>query len=199
MAGSMKRKRRMKLAKLWAEFQEEFQLSDEMIALAKSTGYQLDQIREKLEKIDPSLSPTKRIEMLHATWMENLEKKRAAIEAGEIQPKPKKKKSKKKVKHDPAWAKAKTVCRLNQEDIRMAKELGMNPRTLLKNGPSPNQQWKAPVKFWIRDLYEKRQKKMAAKQQRRKKQKTQGQPSAKPSREMTTSASLPEPYPDDPF
>jgi hypothetical protein len=59
-------------------------------------------------------------------------------------------------KHDPAWAKAKKVCRLNQDDITKAKALGLKPKTLLKNHPSPQQKWKAPVKDWIRDLYEKR-------------------------------------------
>ena len=38
----------------------------------------------------------------------------------------------------------------------MAKELGLNPRSLIKNIPSPSQQWKLPVKQWIRELYEKR-------------------------------------------
>lgn len=38
----------------------------------------------------------------------------------------------------------------------MAKELGMTPKSLLKNIPSPTQQWKAPVKVWIRDLYDKK-------------------------------------------
>lgn len=55
-----------------------------------------------------------------------------------------------------AWAEAKKRCRLNQDDIQMAKELGMTPKSLLKNIPSPTQQWKAPVKVWIRDLYDKK-------------------------------------------
>lgn len=38
----------------------------------------------------------------------------------------------------------------------MAKELGMKPKSLLKNIPSAKQQWKASVKIWIRDLYEKK-------------------------------------------
>ena len=59
-------------------------------------------------------------------------------------------------KYDPRWAKAKTVCRLNMEDIRLAKELGLSPKTLMKNNSSPTQRWKLPVKFWIRELYEKR-------------------------------------------
>lgn len=57
---------------------------------------------------------------------------------------------------DPQWAQAKKVCRLNMEDIRKAKALGMSPRTLLKNNPNPAQRWKAPVKQWIRELYAKR-------------------------------------------
>ena len=52
------------------------------------------------------------------------------------------------------WAEAKKRCRLNQNDIQMAKELGMTPKSLMKNIPSSNQKWKAPVKIWIRDLYE---------------------------------------------
>jgi len=46
--------------------------------------------------------------------------------------------------------------RLNTEDIRMAKALGMSPKTLMKNNPSPTQRWKLPVKYWIRELHEKR-------------------------------------------
>lgn len=62
----------------------------------------------------------------------------------------------KKPKHDPQWAKTKKVCRLNMEDIRMAKELGISPQSLRKNKPSPSQPWKQPVKDWIGELYEKR-------------------------------------------
>jgi hypothetical protein len=36
----------------------------------------------------------------------------------------------------------------------MAKELGMTPKSLMKNIPTPDQKWKAPVKWWVRDLYE---------------------------------------------
>ncbi|PEL14308.1 hypothetical protein [Bacillus sp. AFS017336] len=54
------------------------------------------------------------------------------------------------------WEEAKKRCRLNATDIQMAKELGMTPKSLIKNIPTPNQQWKAPVKVWIRDLYEKK-------------------------------------------
>jgi hypothetical protein len=43
------------------------------------------------------------------------------------------------LKHDSQWAKAKQVCRLNLEDIQMAKELSLAPKTLMKNQPSPSQ------------------------------------------------------------
>ncbi len=45
------------------------------------------------------------------------------------------------------WAEAKKKCRLNEEDIRMAKGMGLNPKSLIKNIPSPREQWKQPVKI----------------------------------------------------
>ena len=65
------------------------------------------------------------------------------------------------------WAEAKRRCRLNEETVRMAKELGMSPRSLIKNIPPHDQQWKAPVHEWVRDLYAKRQAKMEAGRSRR--------------------------------
>ncbi len=65
-------------------------------------------------------------------------------------------KKKKPFQKDPEWARAKKLCRLNQDDIRMAKELGFKPKRLIKNIPNKTEQWKAPVKVWIRDLYRKR-------------------------------------------
>jgi hypothetical protein len=59
------------------------------------------------------------------------------------------------MKNEEQWKKAKKPCRLSNEHIRMAKELGMGPRSLMKNIPNPNQRWKAPVAVWIRELYEK--------------------------------------------
>ena len=38
----------------------------------------------------------------------------------------------------------------------MAKELGMKPRSLIKNIPAKSQPWKAPVNEWVRDLHAKR-------------------------------------------
>ena len=72
-----------------------------------------------------------------------------------------KKKMKPTNKKDMLWTEAKRRCRLNNEDIRMAKEMGLNPRSLIKNIPSRTQQWKQPVKDWIGEMYQKRQEKTA--------------------------------------
>jgi hypothetical protein len=72
-----------------------------------------------------------------------------------------------KVALDKAWAEAARRCRLSPADVRMAKELGFNPRGLLKNQPSPQQPWKAPVAEWVRDLYAKRQRRSEQRRQRR--------------------------------
>lgn len=66
-------------------------------------------------------------------------------------------------KKDAEWAEAKKKCRLNEETIRMAKEMGLNPRSLIKNIPGKTQKWKAPVHDWIRDMYEERQLKVKRK------------------------------------
>jgi len=54
------------------------------------------------------------------------------------------------------WMKAKASCRLSDEEVGMARELGIGPRALIKNIPNPKQRWKAPVGVWIRNLYAKR-------------------------------------------
>jgi hypothetical protein len=64
--------------------------------------------------------------------------------------------SKKKNKKNPEWARAKKLCRLSQEEVAMALRLGFTPRALIGNIPSPTQRWKAPVKEWVRDLYDKK-------------------------------------------
>lgn len=79
------------------------------------------------------------------------------------------KKKKQQNKKDKLWAEAKRRCRLNAKDVRMAKEMGLNPRSLIKNIPSRNEPWKLPVKNWIREMYQKRQEK-ATKRKLRKKQ-----------------------------
>jgi hypothetical protein len=164
--GTMKQKRRKKQTRLWAEFQQQHQLSDEDVGLLRQTRYPLDKLTEKLsDGIFASDTPLpERIREVHRQWQEKLQARQAAVQAGLIEPNRKKKAQ---LTHDPAWANAKKVCRLNTEDIRMAKELGLSPRALMKNVSSPTQQWKAPVKFWIRDLYEKRQQKAARKKVQR--------------------------------
>jgi hypothetical protein len=72
-------------------------------------------------------------------------------------------KKKRNPKHDPQWAEAKRLCRLSVEDVRKAKEMGLNPRKLVKNRPNPSKLWKQPIHIWIRELYEKRQEKQARK------------------------------------
>ena len=70
-------------------------------------------------------------------------------------------------KRDRLWIEAKRLCRLNNEDIRMAKEMGLNPRSLIKNIPSKSQPWKSPVKVWIHEIYQKRQEKAVTKKARK--------------------------------
>ena len=38
----------------------------------------------------------------------------------------------------------------------MARDLGLNPTSLIRNIPSPTQKWKAPVNEWVRSLYERK-------------------------------------------
>ncbi len=65
-------------------------------------------------------------------------------------------KKKKATTTDDRWAEARRKCRLDAETVRMAKELGLNPLSLIKNIPNPREPWKAPVGEWVRGLYEKR-------------------------------------------
>jgi len=65
------------------------------------------------------------------------------------------------------WQDAKQKCRLNNDDIALAKRLGLNPRSLIKNIPNKNEPWKAPVKDWLHEIDEKRQKKAEQKQWRK--------------------------------
>jgi hypothetical protein len=75
-----------------------------------------------------------------------------------------------------AWQEAKRKCRLNAEDIALAKRLGLNPRSLIKNIPNKNELWKAPIKEWLRDIEEKRLKKSQEKKRRREKAKAAAPP-----------------------
>ncbi len=64
-------------------------------------------------------------------------------------------------KREAEWAEAKRRCGLNAETLQMAKELGLNPRSLIRKTPSKSQPWKAPVAVWIRELYRKCEEKAA--------------------------------------
>ena len=57
---------------------------------------------------------------------------------------------------DEQWQEARRRCGLSAADVRMAKQLGMTPRSLIKNIPSKAQPWKTPVRLWVRDLHAKR-------------------------------------------
>src|SRR5438552_10131823 len=72
-----------------------------------------------------------------------------------------------KTAKDQAWAEAARRCRLSPAEVRMAKELGFKPRSLLKNIPSKAEPWKAPVAEWVRDLYAKRQRRTEQRRRRR--------------------------------
>jgi hypothetical protein len=54
------------------------------------------------------------------------------------------------------WPEAKKLCRLNQDDIEMAKRLGFGPDSLIRARPDSKQRWKLPVKDWIHELHFKR-------------------------------------------
>ena len=66
--------------------------------------------------------------------------------------------------NDQLWQEAKKCCRLDDEDIALAKRLGLNPRSLIKNIPSKSEPWKAPVKDWLHEIEAKRSKKAEQKQ-----------------------------------
>src|SRR5262249_31485774 len=54
------------------------------------------------------------------------------------------------------WAEAKKRCRLSDEAFAMARELGLNTRSLIKNIPNHSEPGKAQTENWVRSLYEKR-------------------------------------------
>jgi hypothetical protein len=45
----------------------------------------------------------------------------------------------KKSDHQQLWAEAQRRCRLSDEAVGMGKELGIGPRSLIKNIPAPTQ------------------------------------------------------------
>ena len=79
---------------------------------------------------------------------------------------------------DELWQEAKRKCRLNTDDLTLAKRLALNPQSLIKNIPNKSQPWKAPVNVWLHEIEAKRQKKSEQKQRRKEK--------ANPSTEVPT-------------
>jgi hypothetical protein len=65
------------------------------------------------------------------------------------------------------WAEAAQRCLLAPDEVRMARELGFKPRSLMKNLPNTAEPWKAPVAEWMRELYEKRERRMEQRRRRR--------------------------------
>ena len=65
------------------------------------------------------------------------------------------------------WQEAKKRCRLNDDDIKLAKQMGLNPKSLIRNIPNKNEMWKLPVNQWIHNMYEERKEKSAKKAQRK--------------------------------
>lgn len=70
---------------------------------------------------------------------------------------------------DDLWQDAKQKCRLNTEDLQLAKDLVLNPKSLIKNIPSKSEPWKASVSVWLHAMDDKRKKKSAQKQKRKEK------------------------------
>lgn len=71
---------------------------------------------------------------------------------------------------NPDWTEAQKFCRMTDEAIAMAKELGLTPRTLTSNHSSTHsEKWKTSTEDWVRHLYEKRRLEAAQKAKRNEK------------------------------
>jgi hypothetical protein len=157
--GSMRQKRRRKLARAWAEFQSRHAVSDDVMRTVRMMGFPPGRLEELMAEIPqpPSAAANDRLRALHRQWQERARSKpsrtrgdaadRQVVATGR--------------QGDLEWARAKRLCRLNRADVAMARALGLNPRKLIKNIPSPTQPWKSPVKIWIRELYAERYPKVA--------------------------------------
>lgn len=51
------------------------------------------------------------------------------------------------------------------------RKWGFNAKSLIRNIPNKKEMWKAPVKDWIHDMYEKRQRKSEQKAKRKRENK----------------------------
>ena len=60
-------------------------------------------------------------------------------------------------KRPATWSLVKYKCKIGDDTIRKAKELGMSPRALISSNASRRDEpWKAPVADWVDSLHEKR-------------------------------------------
>lgn len=55
-----------------------------------------------------------------------------------------------------AWVTVRTRHKLSHAQVQMARELGMNPKTLGKTDNHDQEPWKLPLPLFIEDLYLKR-------------------------------------------
>lgn len=68
-------------------------------------------------------------------------------------------KNQKSSSKDEAWIDAKRRYKLTDEHIRMAKELGLNPKKFGSYAPNKQEPWKEPLPDFIEEMYAKRFKK----------------------------------------
>jgi hypothetical protein len=61
-----------------------------------------------------------------------------------------------KSRHDDIWAEARKKFRLSDEQITMAKALGLNPKKFGSLANHRQEPWKAPLGDFIEDIYQKR-------------------------------------------
>ena len=61
-----------------------------------------------------------------------------------------------KANKEQIWLKVKKRYRLSNEIIRMAKELGLNPKKIGGMANHKQEPWKQPLPNFIRELYQKR-------------------------------------------
>jgi hypothetical protein len=83
-----------------------------------------------------------------------------------------------KAKREAEWAEAARLCPLSEDEVRMAREMGFNPRSLIKNIPDPQDSTKAPIGAWVRERYEKRQARASQKVQQKPRGARSGAPRA---------------------
>lgn len=65
------------------------------------------------------------------------------------------------MKKEPTWREVRRRCRLSPDELAMAQELGLDPRTLIRSIPpvsGKKERWKDPPGVRIRKLYEKKKK-----------------------------------------